>query len=223
MYIVAWLKRGEFGLCSAVHAVKHRKNVHGARLGDRLAKQPQQLLIPERCRRALSHEPRHVVQPELEPARPAGPRKGLIAHHEQHDPALPTSGASALSPSPTASSAPECTARRRCRSGGDAAREGAREVRQPVSTSTSSPSSVSTSTSISVVPAPTPASMRERHREGVGAAAAVVVMDVTPDPDADTGDALVGRTSRIWRTRTRRRRSRSPPVCPTSGAALYAW
>ena len=95
MYIVAWLERGEFGLRSAVRAIKHRKTVHGARLGDRLAKQPQQLLIPERRRRALRREPRRVVQPELEPARPAGPRVDLIAHREQRDPALPTRGIAA--------------------------------------------------------------------------------------------------------------------------------
>jgi len=55
----------------------------------------------------------------------------------------------------------------------------------------------------------------------VGAAAADAIMDVTPDPDGDTEGALVvRRTSRIWRTRTRNQRSRSPPVGPTSGAGL---
>jgi hypothetical protein len=41
MYIVHWLERGEFGLRTAIRMIEHRKNVHGARLGDRLAKQPQ--------------------------------------------------------------------------------------------------------------------------------------------------------------------------------------
>ena len=97
MHVVAWLERGKFGLCSAVHAVKHRKNVHGARLGGRLAKQPQQLvLIPSRRRDcALHREPRRVVQPELEPTRPAGPRTDLITHREQWDPTLPTRGIAA--------------------------------------------------------------------------------------------------------------------------------
>jgi hypothetical protein len=151
--------------CSAICVIKHRKNVHGACLGNCLTKQPQQLLIPERRHHVLRREPRHIVQPELEPAHPAGPCKDLIAHREQHDPALPTSGTSASSPSPTASSAPECTVRRCCCSSGDAACEGAREVGQSISTSALASAllllMVLTSTSISVVPVPGPASMRE--------------------------------------------------------------
>ena len=107
MYIVAWLERGEFGLRSAVRAIKHRKNVHGAHLGDdHLAKQPQQPLIPE-CRRcALCSEPRRVVQPELEPACPAVPRTDLIAHRKQRDPALPTRGIAAAAIAGTADVGP---------------------------------------------------------------------------------------------------------------------
>ena len=70
--------------------------------------------------------------------------------------------------------------------GRDAADEGAREVRQSVSTSASvsSTSSVSMSMPMSVVPAPAPPG-------GRSAAVAVIVMDVTPGPEADPGDALV--------------------------------
>ena len=70
---------------TAVWALEHGKDVHGARLGDRLAEQPQQLLIAERGRSALRDEPGRVVQPEFESARAAGPRAHLVAHREQRD------------------------------------------------------------------------------------------------------------------------------------------
>ena len=70
---------------TAVWTLEHGKDVHGARLGDRLAEQPQQLLIAERGRGALRDEPGRVVQPELEPARATGPRAHLVAHREQRD------------------------------------------------------------------------------------------------------------------------------------------
>jgi hypothetical protein len=70
---------------TTVWTLKHCKDVHGARLGDRLAKQPQQLLIPKRSSSALRDEPRRVIQPELEPARTARPRAHLVTHREQGD------------------------------------------------------------------------------------------------------------------------------------------
>jgi len=42
--------------------IKHCKNVCGARLSDHIAKQPQQLLIPECHCCMLRHELRHMVQ-----------------------------------------------------------------------------------------------------------------------------------------------------------------
>lgn len=88
-----WSGTSRTTLLTAVWALKDRKDVHGARLGDRLAKQPQQLLIPERSSSALRDEPGRVVQPELEPARAARPRAHLVAHREERDAATATAAA----------------------------------------------------------------------------------------------------------------------------------
>jgi len=126
---------------------------------------------------------------------------------------------------PTVSSAPECTVRRRCHGGGDAAHEGAREVGQSVHFGLGLVAVIGVDVDADVCGTCAGADlyMRECRQEGVCTAVVVSVTDVTPDPDADTEDALVRRTSQIWRTRTRRRRLRSTPCVPYCRAALYVW
>ncbi len=95
--------------------------------------------------------------------------------------------------------------RRRCHGGGDAAHEGAREVRQSVYFSLGLVAVIGVDVDAHVRGPCAGADfyMRECRQEGVCAAVVVAVTDVTLDPDEDTEDALVRRTSQIWRTRTR--------------------
>ena len=59
MYIVHWLERRRIRT-THVRTIEHYKIVHSGRLGDRIAKQPQQLLIPEHRCRALRRELRRI-------------------------------------------------------------------------------------------------------------------------------------------------------------------
>ena len=80
------LRRKEDQPRTTICTLKHRKYIHRTSFGDRLAKQPQQLLIAKSSCGALRNEPGRVVQAKLIPARAAGPRAHLVAHGEQRDP-----------------------------------------------------------------------------------------------------------------------------------------
>jgi hypothetical protein len=70
---------------TTICTLKHRKYIHCTRLSDRLAEQPQQLLIPKSSSGALRNEARRIVQAKLVATRATGPRSHLVAHGEQRD------------------------------------------------------------------------------------------------------------------------------------------
>ena len=63
----------------------HDEEVHGARLGDLLAEEPEALVVPELRGELLGLERRRVVERELVPARASGPCPDVLLDGEEVD------------------------------------------------------------------------------------------------------------------------------------------